>query len=313
MGRKRIVIGERIRRSVEIEEDQVINTGIDGKVALVTGGNHGIGAAIAQALAAQGAKVFITYFRLESDYDASELQAALAAGVGGDRLYRAQQQQNADHVVSAIRKAGGNAAAVELDLTDAEAIPSLFDRCEAELGPIEILINNHAYCAAETFNPANVGANESGSGVTLTSAEGIDRHMAVNVRATVLLMREFAHRQVERRAEWGRIVNISTDAAHAHGNNVSYAASKHAIESYSRSAASELGRYGITVNIVAPGPIQTGYITPAMEREIEVETPLGRVGRPEDIAHTVVFLVSEQGGWLTGQLLYVGGGYRMHQ
>ena len=291
----------------------MIDTGIEGKVALVTGGNHGIGAAIAQALAAQGAKVLITYFRLETDYGASELQAALDAGIGGDRLYRAQQQQSADHVLSAIRSAGGTATAVEVDISKAEAIPGLLDRCEAEIGPVEILINNHAYCAAETFDPANVGANDSGAGVFLTSAEGIDKHMTINVRATVLLMQEFVRRHVARGADWGRIVNISTDAAHAHGNNVSYAASKHAIESYSRSAASELGKYGITVNIVAPGPIQTGYITPEMEREIEVETPLGRVGRPEDIANTVVFLVSEQGEWLTGQLLYVGGGYRMHQ
>jgi len=291
----------------------MMNPGMDGKVALVTGGNHGIGAAIAQALAAQGVQVFITYFRPETAYNASELQAALAAGVGGVRLYWAKQQQRADHVVSAIRKAGGTATALELDLSDSDAIPTLIDRCKAELGPIEILINNHTYCAPETFDPASVGSNESGAGVRLTSAEGIDRHMAINVRATVLLMREFTHRHVARGADWGRIVNISTDAAHAHGSNVSYAASKHAIESYSRSAASELGQYGITVNIVAPGPIQTGYITPAMEREIEAETPLGRVGRPEDIANTVVFLVSEQGGWLTGQLLYVGGGYRMHQ
>ena len=291
----------------------MIDTGIEGKVALVTGGNHGIGAAIAQALAAQGARVLITYFRLETDYGASELLAALDAGIGGDRLYRAQQQQSADHVLSAIRSADGTATAVEMDLSKAEAIPGLLDRCEAEIGPVEILIDNHAYCAAETFDPAKVGANDSGAGVFLTSAEGIDKHMAVNVRATVLLMQEFVRRHVAREADWGRIVNISTDAAHAHGNNVSYAASKHAIESYSRSAGSELGKYGITVNIVAPGPIQTGYITLAMEREIEVETPLGRVGRPEDIANVVAFLVSDQGGWLTGQLLYVGGGYRMHQ
>ena len=257
--------------------------------------------------------MFITYIRPETGYAARELRAALNAGVGGDRLYRAQQQQTADSVLSTIQSGGGTATALELDLSAHEAIPDLFDRCEAEIGPVEILINNHAYCAPETFDPANVGPNAFGSGVELTSAEGVDQHMAVNVRATVLLMREFVNRHVARKAAWGRIVNISTDAAHAHGSNVSYAASKHAIESYSRSAASELGKYGITVNIVAPGPIQTGYITPAMEREIEAETPLGRVGRPVDIANAVDFLVSVQGEWLTGQLLYVGGGYRMSQ
>jgi 3-oxoacyl-[acyl-carrier protein] reductase len=95
--------------------------------------------------------------------------------------------------------------------------------------------------------------------------------------------------------------------------NVSYAASKHAIESYSRSAAAELGKYGITVNIIAPGPVQTGYIPPEAEAEIAAGTPLGRVGQPDDVAGVIVFLASEQARWMTGQLLYVGGGWRMHQ
>jgi 3-oxoacyl-[acyl-carrier protein] reductase len=85
------------------------------------------------------------------------------------------------------------------------------------------------------------------------------------------------------------------------------------IESYSRSAAAEMGRYGITVNVVAPGPIQTGYIPPAMEADVAAGTPLGRVGTPEDVANVVVFLASEQARWVTGQLIYVGGGWRMHQ
>ncbi len=127
------------------------------------------------------------------------------------------------------------------------------------------------------------------------------------------MMAEYLKRYLAREAGWGRIINISTDAAHAHVANISYAASKHAIESYSRSAAAELGKYGITVNIVAPGPIQTGYITPEAEREIAAGTPLGRVGEPEDVAEVIVFLASEQARWMTGQLLYVGGGWRMHQ
>ena len=291
----------------------MIDTGIDSRVALVTGGNHGIGAEIAKSLAAQGAKVFITYFRSETPYSESELRVAAEAGIGGDRLYRAQQQQTTDYVLSEIESSGGVASTLELDLSAHEAIPNLLDNCDGEFGPVEILISNHTHCALETFDPANVGSSESEGAVRLTSAEGIDQHMAVNVRATVLLMKEYAQRHIARKADWGRIVNISTDAAHAHNWNVSYAASKHAIESYSRSAASELGKYGITVNLVAPGPIQTGYITPEMEREIEEHTPLGRVGKPEDVADAVVLLVSDQARWGTGQLLYVGGGNRMHQ
>jgi 3-oxoacyl-[acyl-carrier protein] reductase len=127
------------------------------------------------------------------------------------------------------------------------------------------------------------------------------------------MMAEYLKRYLEREAEWGRIINLSTDAAHRHEINVSYAASKHAIESYSRSAAAEMGKYGITVNIVAPGPIQTGYLRPEQVTEIAAGAPLGRVGRPEDVADAIVFLASEQARWLTGQLLYVGGGWRMHQ
>jgi 3-oxoacyl-[acyl-carrier protein] reductase len=82
---------------------------------------------------------------------------------------------------------------------------------------------------------------------------------------------------------------------------------------FAAQGAAEMGKYGVTVNIVAPGPIQTGYITPEAEAEIAAGTPLGRVGWPEDVADAIVFLASQQGRWLTGQLFYVGGGWRMGQ
>jgi 3-oxoacyl-[acyl-carrier protein] reductase len=289
----------------------MIDPRLAGKVVLITGANHGIGAATARAFASQGAKVFMTYYRAPSRFTDAELAAARQAGVGGPAYYHAMQQQSANVIVEQIHEQGGVAVAHEADLSDTSVVPMLYNRCEEELGPVDVLVNNHTVDQLETFDPASV--TSEGFGVRLVDADGVDFHFAVNVRASVLMMTDYVDRYLQRQATWGRIINISTDAAHAHDINVSYAASKHAMESYSRSAAAELGKYSITVNIVAPGPIQTGYITPESEAEIAAGTPLGRVGRPEDVADVIVFIASEQAHWLTGQLLYVGGGWRMHQ
>ena len=289
----------------------MIDPHLDNKVVLITGANHGIGAATAEAFAAQGAKVFVTYYRGACRYSDEELGQARQAGIGGDVLYRAMQQQSAEPLMRRIHARSGIAAAQEADLADPDNVPRLFDRCETELGPVDVLVNNHTYCVPETFDPGL--ATDQDGGIHLVSAAGIDAHFAINARAYALMMSEYLARYLKRSAESGRIVNVSTDAAHAHTANVSYAASKHALESYSRSAAAEMGRYGITVNVVAPGPIQTGYITPEAEADIVAEAPLRRVGKPEDVADVIVFLASAQARWLTGQLLYVGGGWRMPQ
>lgn len=283
----------------------MIDPQLEGKVAIVTGANHGIGAATAKALAAQGTKVFIAYYLPDYPYSEQELEEARRVGVGGAPLYCAKQQQSAEDVLNVIHSRGGIATAHELDLGNVENIATLFDLCEEEIGPVDILINNHTHCVGETFDPYSV--RDKYPKICITNAESIDRHFAVNARACALMMREYLERHIRRKARWGRIISLTTTSAHA--RLVSYAASKHALVSYNLSAAQEMGKYGITVNIVFPGATQTGYISPELEKSLAAKTPLGRVGQPEDVANVIVFLASEQAHWITGQIIYASGGF----
>ncbi len=282
----------------------MIDPGLDGKVVLITGANnpYGIGAATAKAFAAQGARVFLHFFRMPDRPVEAEDQVSGPGWV----FFRLQQTKTADEVLQAIAQSGGQAAAWEADLADPENIPRLFDQAEAAFGPVDILVNNAADWEGDTFLPSN--RDWMGRTIPTISARSHDRNFAVNSRAVALLMAEYARRFLQRGATWGRIINVSTDGASAFPGEVSYGASKHAMESYSRAAAVELGPYGITVNVVAPGPVQTGYITPEIEEKLLSEIPLRRVGQPEDVADVIVFLASEQARWVTGQLLYVDGG-----
>jgi 3-oxoacyl-[acyl-carrier protein] reductase len=229
-------------------------------------------------------------------------------------LYNFRRSQTAEEVIGQIRAHGGTVEALEADLTDLKTIPLPFDRAEATFGPVDILINNADYGLADTFLPPSQREGTmtpAGYALAFITAASHYAHFAVNSRAIALMMAEFARRRIEHGKQWGHIINISTDGSTGFVGEVSYGASKFAMESYSRAAASELGRFGITVNMVSPGPIQTGYITPELEQRPNLEIPLGRIGQPEDVADVVAFLVSEQARWLTGQLLFVGGEHRM--
>ena len=276
----------------------MIDPGLQDKVVLVTGANNpvSIGAAIAEAFAAQGAAVFITYLRSRPEEFGIDAATAAEATTPGELFYRARNADAPDTVLDRLRKRAVRVGSAEVDLADPEAIPRLFDRVEEALGSVDILINNAAHSAPDSFISFSSSREDwAGRMRAMVDADSHDRHFAVNSRAVALLMAEYASRHVGRDADWGRIVNISTDGADCFPGEVSYGASKAALESYSRSAAMELGQYGITVNVVAPGPIQTGWIPADAEQPIVETIPLGRLGQPADVADVVVFLASHAG------------------
>lgn len=296
----------------------MVQTGLQGKVVLITGGNHGIGAATAQAFATEGAAILINYLRLPalgSSQEESAENVEEDKTAPGLALYNFKRSMSAERVGEAIRARGGRVEAIEADLADVATIQLLFERAEAVFGPVDVLVNNADHCVADTFVSRNhldaTALTAGGYAVSTITAASHDTHFAVNSRAVALVMAEYARRRIERGLHGGRIINVSTDGAAGFFHEASYGASKYAMESYSRAATAELGAYGITVNIVSPGPIQTGYITAELEKRVVAEIPLGRVGQPEDVADVIVFLASEQARWLTGQLLFVGGGHRM--
>jgi len=294
----------------------MVDTGLKGKAAFVTGANHGIGAAIALAFAREGADVFLTYKRLSPEkYSAKGPRARGGASSPGPGRYYEIVARDAEDVVRSIQAMGGRCHAREADLADPGTIPLLMDEAERTFGKVDILVNNAAHDKPDTFLPAGElptsGLFGGDYSLRTITAATHDEHFAVNCRAAALLMAEFARRHMARKSSWGRIINISTDCASASGWSVSYGASKYAGESYARAAAAELGPYGITVNVVSPGAVQTGWLPEEEAEALAKRYPLRRIGTPDDIAAAVVFFASTQADWITGQVVYVGGGNRM--
>jgi 3-oxoacyl-[acyl-carrier protein] reductase len=294
----------------------MIDPGLKNKVVLVTGGNNpfGLGAAIARAFARQDAKVFIHYYRQVTKMEDEEWSSQ-SKKPGLDFFFE-QQAKSADEVIASIQQAGGAARSWEGDLREPESVDRLFDEVEKAFGQVDVLVNNAAEYVADTFLPFSEVGNreelwEGGPTISTIGVESHDRHFAVNSRAVAILIRRFALRIIEEGRGWGRVINISADCAWGCPREISYRASKYALESYSRSAAAELGPYGITVNVVSPGPVQSGYIDSQAEEALIGEIPLRRIGQPEDIADAVLYFASEQASWITGQLLFVHGGHRM--
>jgi 3-oxoacyl-[acyl-carrier protein] reductase len=277
------------------EDRRVIDTGLAGRVALVTGANQGIGAATAVALAAQGVAVFLTYLRLDPGEHADD--PAFPAEYGRLRALSAGQ------VLERIRRAGGSAGSVEADLADPAAPRLLFDRAEAEIGPVEILVNNASGWLADTFRPE--ATDRFGRPLRQVDAATHQRLFAVDVRAPALLIAEFARRHLARGATWGRIIGLTSAGADGFPEEVSYGAAKASQQSYTLSAAHELGPHGITANVVHPPVTDTGWITPAVAAAATAAGPLRHIAQPAEVAEVIVYLASHQARYITGQTIRI--------
>lgn len=243
-----------------------------GKVAVVTGASKGIGASIATHLAAAGAAVVVNY---------------------------ASSKVGADKVVAEIEKQGGKAIAVQADLSKSTDIQRLFAETKKAFDKVDILVNN---AGVYEFSPLEA-----------ITPEHFHKQYNLNVLGLLLVTQE----AVKLMGSGGSIVNISSVAATLAPPATSvYSGTKAAVNAITRSLAQELGPRKIRVNAVNPGMIETegthtaGITESDFRKTVEAQTPLGRIGQPQDIAPAVVFLASDDSAWTTGETLYISGGLR---
>ena len=263
---------------------------LNGRVAIVTGANHGIGAATASLLAARGASVLATYFRLtEPDQP------------GTPTVYAENRARTAGSVTADIRAAGGTVLAIEADLSDPRAPGRLFDAAEAEFGPVDVLVNNASSWRQDGFVagvPDSVGRQPAP-----VTAASIQHNLAVDVVAAGLMIAEFARRHVERGGDWGRIIGLTSGGDRGFPGEVSYGAAKAAQENYTMSAATELAPYGVTANVVYPPVTDTGWVTDEVRAFVAASSEHWHVAQPAEVAEVIAYLCSASAHLLTGNIL----------
>jgi len=245
---------------------------LEGKVAVVTGSSKGIGAEIAEELANNGATVVVNY---------------------------ASSKAGADKVVEKIKSKGGKAIAIQANIANHEDIKKLFSEASKKFGKVDILVNN---AGVYEFAP-----------IEKITAEHYDKMFDLNVKGLLLATQE----ALKYFGKSGSIVNISSVASElALGEASVYSASKAAVDAITKSLSKELGPKNIRVNSINPGMIETegihtsGLIEGDFRDFVESKTPLGRIGKTTDIAPAVVFLVSDDASWITGETLFITGGWR---
>jgi 3-oxoacyl-[acyl-carrier protein] reductase len=246
---------------------------LDGKVAIVTGASKGIGTAIAKHLAAEGAAVVVNY---------------------------SSSKQGADRVVDEIAKQGGKAIAVRANVAKKTEVEHLFSETKKAFGRLDILVNN---AGVYEFVPLDS-----------VTEEHFHTHFDVNVLGLLLAIKE-ATKYFG--SEGGSVINISSSASISAPPTASvYSATKAAVDAITKSLAKELGPRKIRVNAINPGMVETeglhaaGFVGTDFQKIFEAQSPLGRIGQPDDVAPAVVFLASSDAGWITGETLVISGGYR---
>jgi 3-oxoacyl-[acyl-carrier protein] reductase len=249
------------------------------RIALVTGAGRaiGIGTAVCRRLAADGFDIAFTHFLA---YDT----AMYGSPANGPAALTAE-----------LEALGTRVFATEVDLSHQGCAAPLFDSVEAALGPVDVMVNNAAYSTHDNWE-------------TLTE-ESWDKHLNTNARATAMLTVEFARRFAK--GEGGRVINFSSGQhLGPMPNELAYAGSKGAIIAFSRSIAPDLARRGITINVINPGPTDTGWMSDDLREGISKEMPAGRVGLPDDAARLVAWLASDEARWVSAQVINSEGGLR---
>lgn len=259
---------------------------LGGRVALVTGANHGIGAATAVALAARGADVVVTYLRTHDP--------------ARPETYNTPRGEDASHVRAAVEVKGGRCLAIEADLADEEVPAALFDEAEAALGQVSVLVHNASGWRKDTYSAGPADESEERH---LVDRASIDAQLHVDARAGALLMAEFIERHRRHKATWGRIVTLTSGTGREYPGQVSYGAAKAALISYTLSAAAEMADDGVAANVVYPPVTDTGWVTDAVRDFVRDDFEHHHVASPDEVAEVIAWLCADAGRIVTGNVI----------